>query len=183
MPRQTWGASDDSPVIVYARTHVDIGEASSRSSTGWWRDRVSHSRSGEATAANDEVRVGMARRRRVRGIGGGHNPVRRPPRQGRQHHADRGSFDDQFGAAVGHLYSTIHQCLAAAGAVADHRRSTRSTCPTSSRSGADHVTKVVVVVPAYEEEACIGQVVKSVAALGYDCVVVDDASNDRTAEF
>jgi glycosyltransferase involved in cell wall biosynthesis len=45
------------------------------------------------------------------------------------------------------------------------------------------VTKVVAVVPAFEEEACIGQVVKSVAALGYDCVVVDDASTDRTADL
>jgi len=45
------------------------------------------------------------------------------------------------------------------------------------------VTKVVVVVPAFEEEVCIGQVVKSVAALGYECVVVDDASMDRTADL
>lgn len=44
------------------------------------------------------------------------------------------------------------------------------------------MTKVVVVVPAFDEEACVGDVVTAVRALGYDCVVVDDASNDRTAE-
>jgi glycosyltransferase involved in cell wall biosynthesis len=43
------------------------------------------------------------------------------------------------------------------------------------------VTKVVVVVPAFDEEACVSDVVTAVRALGYDCVVVDDASNDRTA--
>jgi glycosyltransferase involved in cell wall biosynthesis len=43
------------------------------------------------------------------------------------------------------------------------------------------VTDVVVVVPAYDEEACIGQVVADVRGFGYDCVVVDDASSDRTA--
>jgi glycosyltransferase involved in cell wall biosynthesis len=45
------------------------------------------------------------------------------------------------------------------------------------------VTKVVVVVPAYDEEACIGEVVAAVRSFGYDCVVVDDASNDRTAQL
>jgi glycosyltransferase involved in cell wall biosynthesis len=43
------------------------------------------------------------------------------------------------------------------------------------------VTDVVVVIPAYDEEACIGQVVTDVRGCGYDCVVVDDASSDRTA--
>jgi glycosyltransferase involved in cell wall biosynthesis len=43
------------------------------------------------------------------------------------------------------------------------------------------VTDVVVVIPAYDEEACIGQVVTDVRGFGYDCVVVDDASSDRTA--
>ena len=43
------------------------------------------------------------------------------------------------------------------------------------------MTDVVVVIPAYDEEACIGQVVAEVLGFGYDCVVVDDASSDRTA--
>ena len=43
------------------------------------------------------------------------------------------------------------------------------------------MTDVVVVIPAYDEEACIGQVVAEVLGYGYDCVVVDDASSDRTA--
>ncbi len=42
---------------------------------------------------------------------------------------------------------------------------------------------VVVVVPAFDEEACIGEVVTAVRACGYRCVVVDDASADRTAQF
>jgi glycosyltransferase involved in cell wall biosynthesis len=45
------------------------------------------------------------------------------------------------------------------------------------------VTNVVIVIPAYDEEACINEVVTSVRAGGYDCVVVDDASNDRTADL
>ena len=45
------------------------------------------------------------------------------------------------------------------------------------------MTKVVVVIPAFDEEACISEVVTAVRAGGYECVVVDDASNDRTAEI
>jgi glycosyltransferase involved in cell wall biosynthesis len=45
------------------------------------------------------------------------------------------------------------------------------------------VTKVVVVVPAFDEEACIGEVVNKVRNGGYSCTVVDDASTDRTAEI
>jgi glycosyltransferase involved in cell wall biosynthesis len=44
------------------------------------------------------------------------------------------------------------------------------------------VTNVVVVVPAFDEEACIGDVVTSVCNLDYSCVVIDDASTDHTAE-
>ena len=44
------------------------------------------------------------------------------------------------------------------------------------------MTDVVVVIPAFDEEACVGEVVASVRGHGYDCVVVDDASTDRTAE-
>jgi glycosyltransferase involved in cell wall biosynthesis len=45
------------------------------------------------------------------------------------------------------------------------------------------VTNPVVIVPAFDEEACINEVVTSVRARGYACVVVDDASSDRTAEI
>lgn len=44
------------------------------------------------------------------------------------------------------------------------------------------MTKILVVVPAFDEEACISDVVDDVRSHGYDCVVVDDASTDRTAE-
>ncbi len=45
------------------------------------------------------------------------------------------------------------------------------------------MTDVVVVVPAFDEEVCVGEVVTAVRAQGFDCVVVDDASSDRTAEL
>lgn len=45
------------------------------------------------------------------------------------------------------------------------------------------MTNVVVVVPAFDEEACVSEVVTAVRAYGYDCIVVDDASTDRTAEI
>ena len=45
------------------------------------------------------------------------------------------------------------------------------------------MTGVVVVIPAFDEEACINEVVTAVRVTGHDCVVVDDASNDRTAEI
>ena len=44
------------------------------------------------------------------------------------------------------------------------------------------MTGVVVVIPAFDEEACVGDVVTAVRGHGYDCVVVDDASTDRTVE-
>ena len=44
------------------------------------------------------------------------------------------------------------------------------------------MTNVVVVVPAFDEEACIADVVTSIRNHDYDCVVVDDASTDNTAE-
>ena len=43
------------------------------------------------------------------------------------------------------------------------------------------MTDVLVVVPAFDEEACIGEVVSAVRDQGFECVVVDDASTDRTA--
>jgi glycosyltransferase involved in cell wall biosynthesis len=42
--------------------------------------------------------------------------------------------------------------------------------------------RVLVVIPAYREEASVGQVVAEVRAAGYDCVVVDDGSTDHTTE-
>lgn len=45
------------------------------------------------------------------------------------------------------------------------------------------MTDVVVVIPAFDEEACVGEVVIAVRGQGYECVVVDDASTDRTAEI
>lgn len=41
--------------------------------------------------------------------------------------------------------------------------------------------KVIVVIPAFNEEACVAEVVAGVMALGYPCVVVDDCSSDDTA--
>jgi glycosyltransferase involved in cell wall biosynthesis len=40
----------------------------------------------------------------------------------------------------------------------------------------------LVIIPAFNEERTIGEVVAAVSALGYDIVVVDDGSLDRTAE-
>ncbi|MEO7397827.1 MAG: glycosyltransferase family 2 protein [Ilumatobacteraceae bacterium] len=41
---------------------------------------------------------------------------------------------------------------------------------------------VLVVVPAYNEEDCIADVVAGIVAAGHRCVVVDDASSDATAQ-
>jgi glycosyltransferase involved in cell wall biosynthesis len=45
------------------------------------------------------------------------------------------------------------------------------------------VGRIIAVVPAYDEEGAIGEVVAGIRALGnrFDVVVVDDASTDRTA--
>ena len=40
--------------------------------------------------------------------------------------------------------------------------------------------RVLVVVPAFREESTVGDVVRGVRAAGFDCVVVDDGSPDRT---
>jgi glycosyltransferase involved in cell wall biosynthesis len=42
---------------------------------------------------------------------------------------------------------------------------------------------ILVVVPAYDEEACIADVVAEVRSAGFDCLVVDDGSSDRTGEL
>jgi glycosyltransferase involved in cell wall biosynthesis len=41
---------------------------------------------------------------------------------------------------------------------------------------------LAVVIPAYNEERSIARVVREVRALGYDVIVVDDGSEDRTRE-
>jgi glycosyltransferase involved in cell wall biosynthesis len=43
--------------------------------------------------------------------------------------------------------------------------------------------KSLVVVPALNEEHSIGQVVKEICTAGWDCLVVDDGSTDRTREI
>src|SRR5262245_25798897 len=40
--------------------------------------------------------------------------------------------------------------------------------------------RVLVLVPAFNEEACVGQVVRDVMAAGYPVLVIDDGSSDRT---
>jgi glycosyltransferase involved in cell wall biosynthesis len=40
----------------------------------------------------------------------------------------------------------------------------------------------LVVIPAHDETASVGEVVRRVRAVGYPCVVVDDGSEDDTAE-
>jgi glycosyltransferase involved in cell wall biosynthesis len=42
-------------------------------------------------------------------------------------------------------------------------------------------SRVLVVVPALDEEACIGRVVDDIRGAGFDCLVVDDGSTDATA--
>lgn len=45
--------------------------------------------------------------------------------------------------------------------------------------------RVSFLIPAYNEEATIGEVLERIGALGLDAqlVVVDDGSRDRTAEI
>jgi glycosyltransferase involved in cell wall biosynthesis len=45
-----------------------------------------------------------------------------------------------------------------------------------------HVERVLIVVPALNEERSVGQVVTRTRALGYDVCVVDDGSTDATAD-
>lgn len=42
--------------------------------------------------------------------------------------------------------------------------------------------RVLVIIPAFREEASVGAVVADVRAAGFDCVVVDDGSPDDTAD-
>ncbi|OGY51180.1 MAG: hypothetical protein A3B89_00115 [Candidatus Buchananbacteria bacterium RIFCSPHIGHO2_02_FULL_40_13] len=43
--------------------------------------------------------------------------------------------------------------------------------------------KILVLIPAYNEESTIGEVIRDVRTLGFDILVVDDGSNDKTAEL
>jgi glycosyltransferase involved in cell wall biosynthesis len=43
--------------------------------------------------------------------------------------------------------------------------------------------KVLVVIPAYNEEACIADVIDDVRGHGFTCLVVDDGSTDSTASL
>ena len=126
MARQSRGASDGSSVIVYARSHVDSREASSRSSTGWCGDHARHPRPHSAATADDPIHAGLVGCRRVGCPGGGHAAIRRPSRKGRQHHADRGVADDQFDPAAGDLDTTLDQRVVAARTPPHHRR---GPCP------------------------------------------------------
>jgi glycosyltransferase involved in cell wall biosynthesis len=49
------------------------------------------------------------------------------------------------------------------------------------RDQRDH-SDVLVLIPAFNEESCVGQVVKDVVQHGYAALVIDDGSVDRTAE-
>src|SRR5690348_5435065 len=43
--------------------------------------------------------------------------------------------------------------------------------------------KIAVVIPAHNEARTIGPLVESVRALGHDCIVIDDGSQDKTGEL
>ena len=56
-----------------------------------------------------------------------------------------------------------------------------STTPSATPS-VNSQRRALVVVPAHNEEATIRDVVERVRKAGFDCLVVDDASSDATAE-
>ena len=43
--------------------------------------------------------------------------------------------------------------------------------------------KIAVVIPAHNEEAAIGPLVEAVRALGHDCIVIDDGSQDGSGDM
>jgi glycosyltransferase involved in cell wall biosynthesis len=45
-----------------------------------------------------------------------------------------------------------------------------------------HAERVLIVVPALNEERSVGEVVARIRGLGYDVCVVDDGSTDATAD-
>lgn len=42
------------------------------------------------------------------------------------------------------------------------------------------IMKIAIVIPAHNEDQTIGPLVEAVRALGYDCIVIDDGSVDKT---
>ena len=40
--------------------------------------------------------------------------------------------------------------------------------------------KIAIIIPAHNEAQAIGSLVQAVCALGYDCIVIDDGSADKT---
>jgi len=44
------------------------------------------------------------------------------------------------------------------------------------------VSRLSVIIPAHNEAQTIGPLVEAVRALGYDCIVIDDGSEDKTFE-
>jgi glycosyltransferase involved in cell wall biosynthesis len=56
---------------------------------------------------------------------------------------------------------------------------TRQLAP---ESGSQVRGDVLVLIPAFNEEKCVGRVVEGVVRLGYPALVIDDGSVDRTAE-
>ena len=46
-----------------------------------------------------------------------------------------------------------------------------------------HEPKVLVIIPAFNERDCILDTVKSIKAIGYDYVVINDGSTDDTFEI
>lgn len=53
----------------------------------------------------------------------------------------------------------------------------------AAEAGAAPEQRVLVLVPAYDEQECIAGVVRDVTGAGWPCLVVDDGSTDRTAEL
>jgi len=52
----------------------------------------------------------------------------------------------------------------------------------SAGLGPVHANNELVVVPAFNEQDSVGRVVEQVQSHGYDALVIDDGSSDRTAE-
>jgi hypothetical protein len=71
--------------------------------------------------------------------------------------------------------------LAIAFALADAPPLPRSATP-SGAGEPGHDADALVVVPAYNEQGSVGEVVRRARATGLDVVVVDDGSSDATAE-
>ncbi len=53
----------------------------------------------------------------------------------------------------------------------------------ATRERRSRLKKVLVIIPAYNEEDAIVAVVNSVIEAGYDYIVINDGSTDRTASI